>query len=205
MSREDLGNAILSMGTSIGMALPDHQAKAQWVETTGAAYEATRLELQDIEQRMAALGLALLVRKDGTERTAEQSRNERAEHDSELAKYAHASEEAFNETLSLHAKWMNLDEGGTVAFSTDFDTHTIDAQTLKVLVEGVGSAWSIDTLWDIMEAGELLPDGFDREQERQRLQDAGADELRAMIRAMREREARPDPADDDTDEGGAAA
>lgn len=185
MAKEDLGDAILGMGTSIGMALPNHEAKAEWVETSGAAYEATRLELQDIEQRMAALGLSLLVRKDQTERTAEQSRNERAEHDSELAKFAHASEEAFTEALALHAKWMGLDKGGSVALSTDFDTHTIDAQTLKVLVEGVGTAWSLDTLWDILEAGEMLPDGFDREQERKRLQDASEDELRAAIRAMR--------------------
>lgn len=188
MDKQDFGSAIMNMGASIALILPNHEANAQWVETSGAAYEATRLELQDIEQRMAALGLSLLVRKDGTERTAEQSRNERAEHDSELAKFAHASEEAFNEALALHAQWMGLPAGGSVSLSTDFDTHTIDAQTLKVLVEGIGTAWSLETVWSLMEAGELLPDGFDADEEKERLAEAGENEMRAMVEAMRQRQ-----------------
>lgn len=202
MSKDQLGDAVVAMGTSIGMALPDPEADASWKETSGNAFEATRLELQDIEQRMAALGLSLLVRKDATQRTAEQSRNERAEHDSELAKFAHASEEALTEALKLHAMWMGLESGGTVSLSTDFDTHALDAQTLAVLVDGVGRTWSLDTLWDMMEAGEILPDGFDREEERKRLQEASEDELRNAILAMRATAGQTgDDADGDGDTG----
>lgn len=185
MSKEQLGDNVVAMGTSIGLCLPDPDADAGYKETSGGAYEATRNELQDTEQRMAALGLSVLVRKSRVQRTAEENRTERAEHDSELAAFAEATSEALTGALELHAKWMGVDGGGAALIPTDFDPQPLDAQTLAILVGAVGSSITLDTLWDIMEAGEILPESFDRDVERQRLEEAGVDELRTMIQAMR--------------------
>lgn len=180
-----------AVGPSIGLALPEG-ADAKYIEIQGTAFDATRQELQDIEQRMSALGLAVLVRKDRVQRTATESENDRIEQDSDLGAMARATGDALEEALQLHAMWMGLPEGGSVEVNRDFDARPMDAQMVSVLSKMVGEgALSLDTLWDILMQGEILPETFDPEIERDRLQNAGTGEMAAVVEALRrERSAR---------------
>src|SRR5690606_14245484 len=117
----------------------------------------------EIQQRMAALGLSMLQQQTRAAETAEAKRLDKSEHDSELSNVARSSEDAANEALALHAMWMGLPEGGSITVNRDFESQMMDAQMVTALAALVPHKMSLDTFWDLMIQGEILPDTFDRE------------------------------------------
>lgn len=197
---QDIGT--FTVGGAIGLALPASDMDAGYVETAGTAFDATRDELKDIEQRMAALGLSMLQQESRAAETAEAKRLDKSEQDSELSNAARSTQDAAEEALILHAMWMGLPEGvaGSITVNRDFDSLVMDAQTLNVIQSMVPHKISVDTMWDMMVAGELLPDDFDREAERARLDESGAAELAAVAEALRAERMRQEPVEQDTDD-----
>lgn len=179
----DIGT--FAVGGSIGLALPQVGQDAKYVETSGNAYDASREELQDIEQRMSALGLAVLVRKDQTQRTATENSNDKLEQDSDLASMARGTSDAIEEAFGLHAMWMGEQDGGSCEINRDFNALSLSPQMVATLIAAVPDKLSVETLWEILQQGEVLPDTFDPEEEQARLQQAGAAELAAVTEALR--------------------
>lgn len=208
VNKNDIGT--FTVGASIGLLLPEG-AEAKYVETTGAALEESRQELQDIEQRMAALGLSMLVRKSNRPQTAEAERLNRSEQDSELADSARGTQNALAEALVLHAMWMGLDAtvAGTVGVNTDFELGQLDAQTIREFRElwmEAGISW--ETLVAILLRGETLPEGFDADEERERIETEAARRMDAdpMIQSLRQAAGEDDGVGDaEGDEEGEAA
>jgi len=160
-------------GPSYGIDL-DKEGDAYYMEPKGSALAAARQELQDSEARMAALGLSMLVRETRAAETAEAKRLDRAESDSALAASAHALQAGLTEALRVHARWMGRSMEGEVEVNTDFLDQEIDPNTLKVLQAMVGSGdLSLETMWEIMRRGELLPETFDPDLEMERIRGMG--------------------------------
>lgn len=152
---------------------------AKYLEPTGAALDHSQRELQDIEARMAALGLAMLQRETRAAETAEAKRIDKSASDSQLAAAAIALGDAIEEAFRLHAKWLKIGEGGgSVSVNDDFERQEITPQMVKELREMVGAGQlRLETMWDILERGELLPSTFDPEAERDGLGSADLDQL----------------------------
>jgi hypothetical protein len=147
---------------------------AKYLEPTGAALDSSRQELQDILQNMAALGLAMLQRDTRAAETAEAKRIDKSETDSRLAAAARGLQDAIEEALGIHALWIGEADGGSCDINRDFEQQPLDPQMLKVLSEMVGAGdLDLDTLWDIMKAGGVLPDTFDNEIVRAKLEGMG--------------------------------
>lgn len=181
----------------MGLALPGSEMDAKYVETTGSGLEQSRQELQDIEQRMAALGLSMLQRQSRAAETAEAKRIDRAVEESELGAFARSLEDAIEDALRFHAMWLDLEGGGSAQVNRDFDTQPIDPGAVSVLLKAVGDgALSIETMWEILVRGEILPDTFDPEIEQERLAGRGVPELAAVLESMR----RDRAADSETEE-----
>jgi hypothetical protein len=67
-------------------------------------------------------------------------------------------------------QYYNKDTGGSITFNRDFEDLTFDATMIATLSNlEVANQISLDTLWDMLEAGEILPATFDRDIERVRL------------------------------------
>lgn len=165
----------MPVGSSFGISLP-LGGDAKYLEPTGASLNEMREELRDIEQRMAALGLAMLQRDTRAAETAEARRIEKSETDSSLSTAARLLSAAATEALSFHAEWLDLDEGGELAVNRDFESQLLDPAMIRELRGMVADGQlSLDTMWDILEQGELLPDTFDAETERDRLSNAEAE------------------------------
>jgi len=168
----------VSIGANQGIAIESTEGDAKYMEPEGKGLEAAHQELQDTETRMAALGLAMLQRDTRAAETAEARRIEKSETDSNLSTAARSLEGALNEALTYHAMWLDKDEGGTVAVNRDFDAQMLTPEMVGALVTMVDRGkLSIETLWEIMERGEVLPDGFDPEQEQERIGSGGLDLL----------------------------
>jgi hypothetical protein len=188
--------------TDQGLALPETDMVAEYVEPQGNGLQHARDEIQNIEQRAAALGLQKLVRQNRGQRTATEQRTEKDEQDSQLAASAKASAAALAEMLDLWALWMGLDEGGHIEINTDFDTLPMDAQTVTALANMVPEKLSLQTFWKLLVRGEVFPDDFDPEEEAERVANQGVGELMAVVRQIQQQQTpEPDQGGEDEDEG----
>lgn len=168
----------ITVGSNNGIAIPNPEGSANYLEASGTGLESARQELQDIETRMAALGLAMLQRETRAAETAEARRIEKSETDSNLATAARSLQDALIEALGFHAEWLGKEEAGTVSVNRDFEAQMLSPQMVQALVAMVDrQKLSLETMWEILERGEVLPEGFDREQEMDRLQAGGMDLL----------------------------
>lgn len=170
MDLEDVG-----WGPNHAIYTENEEAQAKILEPSGSGLEEGRMELQDIEQRMAALGLAMLQRDTRAAETAEARRIEKSETDSALSAAARGLEGALNEALSYHALWMDREDadGGSVSVNRDFESQMLKPQMVTTLSGLVGRGQlSVETMWDILERGEVLPEDFDPDMEQNRLSGA---------------------------------
>lgn len=182
--------AQMSIGAGTGLVLDNPQAKAQYTEASGTGLAQSRDELKDTEQRMAAMGLAMLQRETRAAETAEAKRIDKAENDSQLAVMVRATGDALEEALWLHAMWMGLPDGGSVSMNDDFGIEPLEPQMVQALAGLVrDNMLSLDTLWDLLKSGNILPDGFNAELERARIEDQAGASLDALLAlSRRERE-----------------
>lgn len=186
VDKDDVG--VLSVGPSIGLALPQG-ASASYVETSGNAFDASRTELQDIEQRMAALGLSILQRQTRAAETAEAKRMDKSESDSQLAVMARATGDAAEEALGLHVMWapdLGTD-GGSVTLNDDYMNQQLTGDQVRAGLDMYRErAWSLDTLWEFLLEGNIMPTSFNADLERVRLEEEPGrdlDALRTLVRS----------------------
>lgn len=165
------GNAKVSWGPDGMLLLQDPTAKTGMIESSGAGLDATKEELQEIEARMASLGLQMLMRKPGTQPgTATEKLLNKAEDDAALVVFAKLLEDAANNALVLHGEYMGVTEPGEIKVNRDFHDQLMDPALLRELNAMVATGTlSVETMWDLLIEGELLTEGFDPELERARL------------------------------------
>lgn len=170
----------ITVGPNTGITLPIG-GKASYMEPEGKALEHGRKQIMDIEQHMAALGLAMLQRQTRAAETAQAKMIDKSESDSALAAAARGLEDGLNECLRLTALWMKLDNGGKVNVNFDFMDQQMDAQMIDVLSKMVAQEYlTLQTLWELLIAGEILPDTFDPEEELERLEEASDAQMAVM-------------------------
>lgn len=148
-----------------------------YLEPTGAALGHSRTEIQDSQMRMASLGIAMLQPETRAAETAEGKRIDKAAKDSALSRTARSLEDGIEQALRFHAMWLGkgTDAGGSITINRDFERLVLspaEVTEMRTLVrEG---RWSVDLLWDRLEAGGWMPRGFDRELEKSRLEKTAA-------------------------------
>jgi hypothetical protein len=170
----------IEWGANRAIFLPNPEAKAQILESSGAGLAHSRQELQDIKQNMSALGLANLVRDRSVQKTAEEDRNERAESHSNLQAMALGLRDALEESMLVHARYTtpSATTGGSIEVNKDFETLAMSPQWGRVLLDMVTTGkLREETMWQALIAGEVLPETFDPEVERALLESGGFDDL----------------------------
>jgi len=161
----------LEVGAGRAIFVPDAEGDIKIVEMAGGALSANREQLKDLEQQMAIQGLSMLSRETRQAETAEAKRIDKSESDSQLAVLAKSLESSLNSCLYYHALYRN-DQPVACSVNRDFMDQRLDGQTVQVLSAMVlNGQLSLETLWQTMVQGEILPDGFDPEVERVNLGD----------------------------------
>lgn len=184
-----------AVGSDLGIKLPIG-GDAKYLEPTGASLEASRSELKDIEARMAALGMTFLQPETRSAETATAHRIDKSETDSSLSTWVTGLETALNECLSFHAEWRGVEDGGSVEVNRDFENMMLDPSVIRELREMVRSGdLSVDTLWDILQRWEILPDTFDPDGEKDRIAERMLSEVAKIAKQIdASRKAKPEPA-----------
>lgn len=179
----DPGDVIWGNNYSITATTPD--ATATMLEVTGRAMEASDKEIARIEERMAALGLSMLVRESRAAETASAKMMDKTESDSALARFAHSLNDAVDLALWYHADWMGVDRKavGSVEVNTDYSGLKMSPQMVQALstLEEKGQ-FPMRLLLAALQRGELLPDGEDTEQLAEELESEAERQMEAMMR-----------------------
>lgn len=176
----------LEWGPNRAVFIPNESGDAKMLESNGKSLEQSRQELADIEMRMAALGLSMLVEQQSL--TATERIIDKAEGDSALAATAKGLQGALGEALRVHGSYLGLDDGGSVVVNEDFESLSIDPREAEILLKAVErGVLTRETFWLALQKGELLPEDFDPEEEAERLASQGMGELEALAGMLGDR------------------
>ena len=115
------------------LQLDDPAARFYYVEHSGAAIEAGRKDLQDLEARMAMYGAQLLTKRPDRE-TASARILDEASVVSPLQRMTYGFMDAVATALYFTARLTGLEEGGTVTVNTDFGLSADEIVDLQTLV-----------------------------------------------------------------------
>lgn len=150
----------------------DSTAKLAYVSHDGAALGESQKALDDIQRNMATFGLSMLSpdKKAQDNATATAKRIDKASNDSALSVTARGLQDALERALDFHAKYLKLDDGGSIAINRDFENLTLTPVEITALSNLVaGGQLSIETLWQILQEGNVLPGDFDPENEKSQI------------------------------------
>lgn len=187
---DEEGNATVQWGSDGMMLSNDPEATAGIIESRGYGLDALKEELQEIQARMASLGLQLIARANqaqsaASRQTATENVLSKSEGDAWLQAFATALQDAVNEALLIHGQYRNVESPGTVEVNHDFHDQLIDAGVMKELREfHEAEIIPIEDVWAALQRGEILDETFDFDDARRRLALAREERLSGIGAAM---------------------
>jgi hypothetical protein len=165
----DDGAAII-VGPNTALDVPT-DGDVKYVEHSGSALGQTREQLQDLKADMAIMGLRMLQHETRAAETAEAKRIDKAEQDSALSTAARGLQDGLERAVAFHAAFLGLPEGGSVAVNREFERLRLTGTDIDMYAKRVAeNTLSLETLWDIMQRAGHLPEDFDPELERDRIE-----------------------------------
>lgn len=149
----------------------DEPIDTKFVEFSGAGQETLENAVRDLKDDMAKLGSNILASEKSAAEAAETHAIRRSSENSVLASMARAVSRKVEEALNWVAWWMTGEEDAvSYSLNTDFVPTPMTAEERKAaLAEWQSGAISIDTFYEMLIAGEVLPDSFDAEAEKQKI------------------------------------
>ena len=129
-----LEDAAITVGAGSAVKASHPDADLKFVEHTGAAIEAGRMSILDLEDRMRQAGAELLVIKPGNV-TESQTLADNEQGACALQKVAENIEDAADQALQLMAEWVGEGEGGHVTIYKDFGAATLAEASAELLLK----------------------------------------------------------------------
>jgi hypothetical protein len=144
------GKKKLKIAVNAGTFTASATAKLKWIEHGGASIAAARINIQDLEDRMSALGLILTAQTSG-DVTATAHAISSSESNSLLKSYALNLQDTLNSALDFTAEYLGIPNTARVVvnvdYAVDYTSNTTMADVLTAFNAGV-----IDQLTVIAEA-----------------------------------------------------
>ena len=167
----------ISAGPGEALALPEG-AQAQYIEPAGNSYDAQFRRLEQIAMQINELGLAAVLGAKLVGETAEAKRIDRSQGDSTMMVVAQQMQDMIDNCLRFHAEYMQEPNAGSSLVNRDFMGIRLEPQEIQALLQ-LFTAGTItqETLLLQLEAGEVLGDDFDVENELEATQAGGLLEM----------------------------
>jgi len=164
----------LQIGSQIAWVSDNPQARAGFLEFTGAGLTTLERALMEKQEQMATMGARMLRPPRAGVEAAETARIYQSAETGALANLATAAAESFTALLRTWLRWQGDEEPAAVSLNTDYVDSRLSGQDLTALL----SAWqtgaiSYDTLFYNMKQGEIVPDAVTVEDERDRIAQDG--------------------------------
>ena len=147
----------LYIGSTSAWVFTDPQAKASYLEFSGAGLSELRENMGLKEQRMAVLGARMLATEKRKVETAEKSAIDRASENSVLSSIALSVSQALEWALGVFGEWVGASGKVTYQLNRDYLPVMIDAPTLTALVGAVQAGKISDAeFYELMQRGDVI-------------------------------------------------
>jgi hypothetical protein len=181
---ESAGEMVIGGGALVDLPAArsnEQESSLQYVEHQGSAIGKAQEEIANSKSNMAALGLLLLSQKIQVQRTASEATLDYEAESSELASMVRGIQDGIELALMYHAEYLNLDSGGSITLNKDFTRFNLTPELIRIYADMVKAGdMTHETMWKMLEKGELLPAEFESEAERLAI-DKGKKERQAMM------------------------
>ena len=145
---KNLGDAQIVVGAGSMVTSDNEHGDLKYVEHSGAAIEAGRLSMLDLEDRMRQVGAELLVIKPG-KTTVAQTVAENEAGMCALQRLIEDVEDGIDAALQLTAEWVKEAKGGNVQIFKDFGVSTLAEASMDLLRDmNVDGTLSDETLFN---------------------------------------------------------
>lgn len=160
------------LGSQTMLIFPDPTTQLGFLEFSGAGLGSLKENLDAKEAKMAVLGARMLEAQKRAQESAEAAGIHRAGENSMLADVAQAISLGMTAALQTFSDWAGGNGVVTFELNRDFFPRAMTAQELSGLV----SAWQMgaigpETLFNNLQAGQIIAEGVTFEQEQVRIQD----------------------------------
>jgi len=181
----------ISAGPGEAISLPS-ESDAKYIEPAGNSYDAQFRRLEQIASQINELGLAAVLGSKLVGETAEAKRIDRSQGDSTMMVVAQQMQDMIDNCLRFHAEYMQEPNAGSSLVNRDFMGTRLEPLEIQALLQ-LYTAGTItqETLLLQLEAGEVLGDNFDVENELEATQNGGLIEMNTP-------EPTPQPAEEST-------
>jgi hypothetical protein len=131
----------------------------KFVEHTGAAIDAGKTDLHDLEDQMRRVAGQMLV-SEGSQKTARESSLESSEGSSKLRAWVNTFQDFIEECLRLMALWVREPSGGSADLDMDWDEDEVNALVLNALstMRDKGQISQDVLFWNLQTGGLIPPD-----------------------------------------------
>lgn len=153
--QDDSGRKVV-IGPNTGLNSPDPAGKAEYISHNGQALGACKQALDDLKGDMSTLGIAMLNTQKRIAETEEAKRIGKADTDSALSVTARGLQDGIERALDFHARYLGLDEGGSISINRDFENMQMQADLLTAFVGAVNAGLPPRLLIEQMQAGQLI-------------------------------------------------
>ncbi|HXG94132.1 MAG TPA: DUF4055 domain-containing protein [Blastocatellia bacterium] len=138
----------------------DTDGDLKYTEHQGHAIGKSQEEIATTEQRMAALGLMLLMNKPAVQQTATETVIDAEAESSELAGMARNLEDALEQALQIHARWLKKESGGSIQINRKFTKMQITSDKIRAWLEAIAvGALPRELFWEMLMEAEEIPPG----------------------------------------------
>jgi hypothetical protein len=162
------------IGSETAIVTSNPDAKADFVEFSGAGLSTIENKLNREEQQMAILGARMLEPQRAAPETAESASIHRKGEESTLSSMAQAISLGMTQALKWFTEWAGADpEKVLVELNRDFFPAPMDPGMLSALLTGWqqgAPGLSDQGLFDLLKAGEIVSDGVTLEEEQARIE-----------------------------------
>lgn len=161
----------LQIGSQIAWVSEQPNARAGFLEFTGAGLSTLQVALQEKQEQMATMGARMLRPPRTGVEAAETARIYQSAESGSLASLAQAASESFTDLIDYWLVWQGVEESEVyVEMNTDYiDTRMAPSDTAALLNLFLSGVISYDTLFFNLQQGELIPDGVTAEMERDKI------------------------------------
>lgn len=151
----------IDAGPESAIALPQ-DARVEFVEPAGISFEARFKQLDKIEAKINALGLAAILGQKMAAETATAKAIDRSQGDSALMNVALQLQDLLDNCLKFHADYLGIGEAGSAMVNTDFVSQKLEPGEIAELVKlWQAGAITQETLLIQLADGEVFHDDFD--------------------------------------------
>lgn len=160
--------AQFELGSEAGMAFPNPDGRAEFLEFTGQGLGALEKAIDKKEQMMSALGSRMLSAEKRAVEAAETAMIHRSAENSVLSSLAFSASEALTKMLLIMGQWANINGEVTCELNQDFMPQDISPQLFNELTKAyLAGTISYETYFYNLKQGEIIKSDVSIDDERE--------------------------------------